>query len=134
MTNEHERDGIWKATFSPFLLFVWSALLGTLIVLVQVLLDLRLSEYQFIPLGIFCGLYVMRPLTYYGVSWMFLVLLVTLHVALIHGFAYMKFIPLEATISFCCFVGAMIGLMTASVALFARLIPHSQLIEEQQQK
>lgn len=134
VTNARERDGIWKAIFSPFLLFVSSALLGMLIVPIQVLLDLRPSEYQFIPLGIFCGLYAMRPFRHHRVSWMFLVLLVTLHFALVHGFAYTKFIQQGASLSFHCSVGAIIGLMISSVALFARLIPDRQLKHEQPPK
>lgn len=129
MKDDPEHNAILKTLFSVFLLFVWSALVGSLTVLIQLLFNLPPSGYQFIPLGIFCSLYVlnvMRAARKRAVNCIFLVMPVV-PFALVHGFASTKFIQPAAPVSFRCFVGAMIGVMTASVALFARLIPDGQL-------
>lgn len=127
MKDGLKRNTISNNLFSAFLLFVVSALFGSATVLVQVLLGLPPLGYQFIPLGIFCGLSVMKRLRSHSVSWMLLVLLILLHFSLVHGFAYTKFIPAGSPESFRCLVGAMIGIMMAPVALLARLVPDKRL-------
>lgn len=136
MKDDPEHNAILKTLFSVFLLLVWSALFGSLTVLIQLLLNLPPMAYQFIPLGIFCSLYVlyvMRAFRERSVNYTFLVMPVV-PFALVHGIAYTEFIQQAAPVSFRCFVVAIIGLMTASVALFARLIPDRQLKHEQPPK
>jgi hypothetical protein len=83
MKDDPEHNAILKALFSVFLLFVWSALVGSLTVLIQLLFNLPPSGYQFIPLGIFCSLYVlnvMRAARKRAVNCIFLVMpVVPLH-------------------------------------------------------
>ena len=90
-------------------------------------MDVPPLAYQFIPLGVFCGLYAMKPFRSHSIAWILLVLLVVTQFALINGIAYTKFIPLAASASFRCFTGAMIGIIMAPVALMAKLIPDGRL-------
>lgn len=121
-----ERDRIWNAFFSGFLLFTWSAFFGSATVLIQLLFNLPPMAYQFIPLGILCCVYAMKPLRKHSIAWMLIPLLVITQFAVINGIAYTKFIQQGAPESFRCIVGAIIGLMMASVALFERRIPFAR--------